>query len=407
MENAIESGVLLETEIGTVMYERQADGRRRIYMLKDDAYCKRIEQAETIAIGYTRFSSSQQNESSTEVQLEVIFRHCQEAGTAIAEVYGDEGRTGTNDRRPEFQLAISAIRARKVPGVPKGRKAAYVVVYKFDRFSRGAYDADYYKYILQKCGVRVLSATEQIPEGAIGTLVEKNLDAAAAFFSAQLSDRTTEYMHKHAKECKTNGVYFPGYKRGVDGTFVFDIPFSREMRRMLDRLHDGKTPDEVESLMVGIVDKRGRKFNADRIARLAQDRRFIGEYRYSDVTIPDGMPALIDEKSFAEIGKKIEAWRSAKRIRHRKPSKLKPAPPSKKKLRAMRYKHNIKGRRFGLLKTIEVVRVDKNHHRIWLCECKCGNKVEVYATRLKSGLATDCGCVSGGGRKRDEHGRFA
>ena len=64
-------------------------------------------------------------------------------------------------------------------------------------------------------------------------------------------------------------------------------------------------------------------------------------------------------------------------------------------------------RRVWLLKALEVARIDKNHHRIWLCECRCGNRVEVYATRLKSGRATDCGCASGDGRKRDEHGRYA
>lgn len=401
------TGMLVETDWGTVMYERMPDGRRRAYMIKDDAYSERIKQAETLGVAYTRFSSHGQNESTTEVQLEVIFAIAKKQNTAIVEVYCDEGRSGTNDRRPDFQRMVADIKGKRLKDVPKKRKVTIVAVYKLDRFSRGRYDPGYYKYILSKYGARVVSASEQIPDGAIGPLVESNLEAAAAFFSAQLSERMVEYMHAHALACETNGVYVPGYDRGPDKTYIFDMPLCFEVTRMFDALYAGKSPEQVERLMASVVDRRGRTFDAERILRIARDRRYIGEYRYSGVVIPGGMPALIDEAKFDAAQKRLQSWAKHKRRKGTSVGRRKPAPPSKKKLARMRYKHNIKGRRFGWLKVLEVSRLDKNHHRIWLCECRCGNRVEVYATRLKSGRATDCGCQSSDGRTRDEHGRFA
>lgn len=99
MNGKHEPDVLVETEWGTVMYERMPDGRRRACILKDDQYYKRIADSDTLGVAYTRFSSHGQNESTTEVQLEVIFAMASKNGTAIVEVYCDEGRSGTNDRR--------------------------------------------------------------------------------------------------------------------------------------------------------------------------------------------------------------------------------------------------------------------------------------------------------------------
>lgn len=214
MNGKHEPDVLVETEWGTVMYERMPDGRRRACILKDDQYYKRIADSDTLGVAYTRFSSHGQNESTTEVQLEVIFAMASKNGTAIVEVYCDEGRSGTNDRRPDFQRMVADIKSKRLKDMPKKRKVTVVAVYKLDRFSRGRYDPGHYKYILGKCGARVVSASEPIPDGAIGPLVESNLEAAAAFFSAQLSERTVEYMHVHALDCETNGVYVAGYEMG-------------------------------------------------------------------------------------------------------------------------------------------------------------------------------------------------
>lgn len=252
------------------MFERQPDGRRKIWMLKDGSHYDRIEKAEKLSVAYTRFSSHLQNEETTETQLKVIFKKCEEEGTAIAEVYSDEGRSGTTDRRKEFQRMVSALESRSVPGVPRGRMVDYLTVYKLDRYSRGEYDADYYRYVLAKVGTRVRSATELIPEAPEGIFVEKNIEAAAVYYSRLLSIRVKDALEAHALDRKTNGVFVPGYKRGEDGRFELDYPLCYHIRAAIEQLGEGITLWSVENKMKGIKDSRGKEFDAKRIARLTK-----------------------------------------------------------------------------------------------------------------------------------------
>jgi len=58
-----------------------------------------------------------------------------------------------------------------------------------DRFSRNRYDSAYYKRILRRNGVKVLSAAEPISYDATGILLESMLEGYAEFFSAKLSEK--------------------------------------------------------------------------------------------------------------------------------------------------------------------------------------------------------------------------
>ena len=50
------------------------------------------------------------------------------------------------------------------------------MVWKLDRFSRNRYDSARYKAMLKKNGVKVVSATEVISEGAEGIILESVLE---------------------------------------------------------------------------------------------------------------------------------------------------------------------------------------------------------------------------------------
>lgn len=53
---------------------------------------------------------------------------------------------------------------------------------------------------------------------------------------------------------------------------------------------------------------------------------------------------------------------------------------------------------FGKLKVLYKTKSSK-HGYYWLCQCECGNKVEVLGTNLKSGNTKSCGCLTKGKRK--------
>ena len=57
---------------------------------------------------------------------------------------------------------------------------------------------------------------------------------------------------------------------------------------------------------------------------------------------------------------------------------------------------DLSGCYFGRLKAIHPVAERKFNNVVWLCQCSCGNQVEVRAAHLISGHTKSCGCLKKG-----------
>ena len=114
------------------------------------------------AVIYARFSSDKQNEASIEGQLRECLEYAKYNGIDVIGEYIDRAVSAKTDNRPDFQRMIK-----------DSYKNAFdtVLVWKLDRFARNRYDSAYYKNILKKNGVRVVSAKESISQGADGILL--------------------------------------------------------------------------------------------------------------------------------------------------------------------------------------------------------------------------------------------
>lgn len=55
---------------------------------------------------------------------------------------------------------------------------------------------------------------------------------------------------------------------------------------------------------------------------------------------------------------------------------------------------DLLGKKFGRLTVISYDGNDKYQHRLWKCQCECGNYVTVSTARLNSGHTKSCGCIS-------------
>lgn len=80
-----------------------------------------------------------------------------------------------------------------------------VLVWKLDRFARNRYDSAHYKSVLRRNGVKVVSATESISEGAEGILLESVLEGMAEYYSAELAEKVNRGLTENALKCKFNG----------------------------------------------------------------------------------------------------------------------------------------------------------------------------------------------------------
>lgn len=56
-------------------------------------------------------------------------------------------------------------------------------------------------------------------------------------------------------------------------------------------------------------------------------------------------------------------------------------------------KDSLLHQKFNRLKVIQKGKIDKNGHRYWICQCDCGNIVEINGDNLRRGLTQSCGCL--------------
>ena len=132
------------------------------------------------AVIYARYSSDSQSEQSIDGQLRVCKEYAERENIKIVDTYIDRAMAGTNDHRPDFQRML---RDSKKKGFD------YVLVYKFDRFARSRHDSAVNKAILNRNGVKVISATEQISDTPEGIILEGMLESFAEYYSAELSQK--------------------------------------------------------------------------------------------------------------------------------------------------------------------------------------------------------------------------
>ena len=115
------------------------------------------------AVIYARYSSDNQREESIEGQLRECREYAKRNNIVILGEYIDRAMTGRNDDRPDFQRMIKDSYQKKFDAL---------IVWKLDRFSRDYFDFAFNQKILNDNGVRIVSATEAIPDDPSGILLQ-------------------------------------------------------------------------------------------------------------------------------------------------------------------------------------------------------------------------------------------
>ena len=152
---------------------------------------------------YARYSSDNQREESIEGQLRECKEYAEKNDIQIIGTYTDRALSAKTDNRPDFQKMIKD---------SADKNFEVVLVWKLDRFARNRFDSAYYKNVLRRNGVKVLSATEFISQNAEGILLESMLEGYAEYYSAELSEKVLRGLTENALKCKYNGGTLPiGY----------------------------------------------------------------------------------------------------------------------------------------------------------------------------------------------------
>ncbi len=247
------------------------------------------------AVIYARYSSDNQREESIEGQLRECTAFAEKNGITILRHYIDRAFSAKTDNRPEFQNMIK----------DSGKKLFdMIIVWKLDRFARNRYDSARYKAQLKKNGVKVVSATEVISDGAEGIILESVLEGYAEYYSADLSEKVIRGMTENALKCKYNGGTLPiGYMIDEERHFQIDPLTAPFVLEAFKRYANGATMKEIRDVLndQGVKNKRGQELTFNSIQHMLNNRRYMGEFRYRDVVIPDGIPAIVPKELFDSV----------------------------------------------------------------------------------------------------------
>ena len=258
------------------------------------------------AVIYARYSSDSQREESIEGQLRECREYAERNNMTIVGTYIDRALSAKTADRPEFQHMIKDS-AKELFEI--------VLVWKLDRFSRDRYDSAHYKHILKKNGVKVISAKEHISEGPEGIILEAMLEGYAEFYSAELSEKIHRGQKENALKGKNNGGGVPlGYLLDKKAQkLVIDPTTAPLVVEVFEKYADGKSVRSiVEDFNArGLKTKRGQPFNINSFSSLLKNRKYIGEYRYQDVVIEGGVPAIVPEDLFNRVQERMEKNRHA------------------------------------------------------------------------------------------------
>ncbi|MEA5004728.1 MAG: recombinase family protein [Christensenella sp.] len=254
---------------------------------------------------YARYSSDSQREESIEGQIRECMEFAEQKGITILGSYVDRALSAKTDNRPEFQ--------RMIKDSAKGL-FEIVLVWKLDRFARDRYDSAHYKMILRKNGAKVVSAKENISDGPEGIILESMLEGYAEYYSAELSEKIVRGQKENALKGKYNGGALPlGYTTNSEQNYLIDAAAASIVREIFTRYADGETVKEICDTLNsrGIMTQRNRPFNKNSLHTMLKNRRYIGEYRYRDVVIPDGVPVIIHSELFERVQERLDKNKKA------------------------------------------------------------------------------------------------
>ena len=251
------------------------------------------------AVIYARYSSDNQREESIEGQLRECTAFAEKNGYTILRHYIDRAFSAKTDNRPEFQNMIK-----------DSSQGLFdiVLVWKLDRFSRNRYDSAHNKSILKKNNVKVVSATEKISEGSEGILMESILEGFAEYYSADLSEKIVRGMTENALKHKFNGGgHTMGYVIDEDQCFQIDpltAPFVLEAYKRYDA---GATMKEIRDWMneQGFRNSHGNPIAYSGVEHILSNRRYLGEYRYRDIVVPNGIPQIVPQDLFDRVQERM------------------------------------------------------------------------------------------------------
>ncbi len=162
----------------------------------------------TRCVIYARVSTARQAEQKISIpdQLRRMKKYAQAREFDVVGEFVENGVSGRDDRRPQFQSMIDA-------ACRKPKNFDVILIHSFSRFFRDEVSFELYRRKLEKYGVTVLSITQEMSEGPGGELTRRIIALTDEMRSKEDAKHVLRGMQENARQGFWNGSTPPfGYK---------------------------------------------------------------------------------------------------------------------------------------------------------------------------------------------------
>lgn len=232
------------------------------------------------AAAYIRVSTENQTELSPSSQLKIIRKFADEKGYLIDEkfIFRDNGISGRYaDKRPEFNRMISLAKQKPPP-------FSAVLVWKFSRFARNQEESIFYKSLLIKNGIEVISVSEPVDDGPFGKLIERIIEWSDEYYSIRLSGEVRRGMTEKAERGGIVSIAPFGYKV-ADGKLAVDAEKAPIVRKIFTDFLNSKDIkmicDNLNSAEIRTA--KGNRWDCRAVEYILQNPVYVGKIRWNPV----------------------------------------------------------------------------------------------------------------------------
>lgn len=284
------------------------------------------------AAAYVRVSTERQDEYSLDSQLKLIRDYATAHDMIVPDefVFVEDGVSGRYaKKRRAFQNMIALAKEKERP-------FDAILVWKFSRFARNQEESIFYKSMLGRAGVDVISISEPLDDSPFGSLIERIIEWMDEFYSIRLSGEVKRGMNE--KISRSEIVTVPSFGYDVKGKSYIPNDHAETVRKIFRDYLAGKGIVSIARELAdeGVRTRRGSIPTNRWIRYILRNPVYIGKIRWStdgkidyvhgeendNALLVDGnFPPIIDEVTFQAVQAKLE--RRAKALpytRHDQPA---------------------------------------------------------------------------------------
>lgn len=234
------------------------------------------------AAAYIRVSTHMQEELSPDAQRRLLLEYAKKNHMILPKdfIYVDKGISGKKaSKRPSFMEMISRAKQKPAP-------FEAILVWKFSRFARNQEESIVYKSMLRnKCGIEVISITENIGGDIYGGLIERIIEWMDEFYSIRLAEDVTRGMTENALRGNFQASPALGYKVEQKGKPPVIVPDQAEIVKLIFDKYTGSTMGFYEIARylntLGLKTRTGGEFEARGVRYIIQNPIYKGYLRWN------------------------------------------------------------------------------------------------------------------------------